>query len=269
VWDNLAEGLAEGRARHGADFTDDINMPPDASDGLDVGQMNPEAAAADSLIPQEIFLEVEDDSVKCAEDEEGPGARVFTEIIFGDMAVINAGTAARNPRFLPPCTLRDLYDQYTAQQALSDTVPASLSTFRRVWLRWRPYLKIRGIRQHARCTECASLARWQQLARSKGDETEEKKVKAAQQKHIQDMFHDRSIEHRLQTVSEESCREGCRMPSNLRLLKMDIDGMDESKFALPRNIQAVKSLSNCWRPRTHVVGCIIWGVWPSDLGELR
>ena len=45
-----------------------------------------------------------------------------------------------------------------------------------------------------------------------------------------------------------------------QLLKITIDGMDQSKFRCPRNAEHANMWANYWRPSFHTVGCIIEGI---------
>ena len=45
-----------------------------------------------------------------------------------------------------------------------------------------------------------------------------------------------------------------------RILKIDIDGMDQAKWKCPRNLESSKKLEKLWRPQLHLVGIIVWGV---------
>jgi hypothetical protein len=57
---------------------------------------------------------------------------------------------------------------------------------------------------------------------------------------------------------EESNKQGAQQPQ--RILKIDLDGMDQSKFKVPRNTASSKAHDSLWRPNLHVVGCIVHGV---------
>ena len=72
------------------------------------------------------------------------------------------------------------------------------------------------------------------------------------------MFADRDLEMRTNKLSEASCSAGC-VPGG-RVLKIDMDGMDQAKFKAPRNISNAKNMQDLWRPSIHVVGILIWGL---------
>ena len=77
-------------------------------------------------------------------------------------------------------------------------------------------------------------------------------------RHLKSMFADRDLEMRANKLSEASCAAGCSVSG--RMLKIDIDGMDQAKFKAPRNISNAKSMQDLWRPSIHVVGVITWGL---------
>jgi hypothetical protein len=47
---------------------------------------------------------------------------------------------------------------------------------------------------------------------------------------------------------------------NSSILKLDLDGLDQAKGKLPRNLANSKQLEKLWRPQMHIVGFIAWGV---------
>lgn len=57
---------------------------------------------------------------------------------------------------------------------------------------------------------------------------------------------------------EESCKVGCALEG--RVLKIDIDGMDQAKFKVPRNLEATHSFAALWRPVLHVTCAIAHGL---------
>ena len=60
-------------------------------------------------------------------------------------------------KWIPNCKLTDHYFEYKCSLPLGQQA-ASEFTFRSVWkTSWRGILRIRGVRQHARCATCAEL----------------------------------------------------------------------------------------------------------------
>ena len=76
--------------------------------------------------------------------------------------------------------------------------------------------------------------------------------------HIADMFTDRSIDKRTTFVSVESCRAGTKLEP--RLLHIRIDGMDQSKYRVPRNLDSSKLFESAWRPCLHLTGVLCEGL---------
>ena len=87
---------------------------------------------------------------------------------------------------------------------------------------------------------------------------EKASIEKARDVHLASMFADRKLEARVNMLSESSTAEGC--PFDGRILKCDLDGMDQAKFRVPRNVESSKQLEPLWRPQLHVTGAIVWGV---------
>ena len=191
-----------------------------------------------------------------------------------------AVTIPTDVKWLAPTTLHQLYNLYKVKEAavtqvgmdkdevkgnpekddqdlhLSDDF-ASFSTFKRKWLSsWKHIIKVRSASQHARCSTCAKL----DCALSKATGKEEK-MALRQQKadHLRSMLADRHLERRLDMMSEESTKKDS-MQGGGRLLKIDIDGMDQAKWRCPRNLIHSKEFEKLWVPHLHLVGVIVWGV---------
>ena len=168
------------------------------------------------------------------------------------------GLGKRLPRkWIGHCRLSQMFDEYTFWHSVhKEGEPASQSTFTRVWKKhWSGVVRIRHSHQHARCAECARL----EAMRSKAETEEEKQdILASLAWHRDMIFADRASDARLSTSAEESCKLNSSVP--YRVLKIDLDGMDQSKFRCPRNVASTKAHDNLWRPQIHVVGCIIYGV---------
>ena len=99
-----------------------------------------------------------------------------------------------------------------------------------------------------RCSICAEFsARCNKAA----CEADRQKLEAAQKSHLLNVHQYRLIQGRLNTLSET--------PGS-NILKVDLDGLDQSKTKFPRNLASSKTLAACWRPQLHLVGVIAWGV---------
>jgi hypothetical protein len=48
-----------------------------------------------------------------------------------------------------------------------------------------------------------------------------------------------------------------------QILKISIDGMDQAKFKVPRNLKSSSAWDKLWRPTLHVVGAIVYGYYET------
>jgi len=76
--------------------------------------------------------------------------------------------------------------------------------------------------------------------------------------HRRHIFADRAADARLSSLAEVCNIPGSEMPA--RVLKIDLDGMDQSKFRCPRNTASTKAHEHLWRPELHLTGVVIYGV---------
>ncbi len=152
----------------------------------------------------------------------------------------------------------DLFDTmkfWLCNHGTSEADLPSEATFRRVLHHWGAVLKIRFLGQHARCALCAELS---ERLKQTNDPQVIADILGVRDRHLSSMFADRDVEMKLDELSNASCKEGCSFCG--RILKVDIDGMDQAKFKAPRNISNADSLKDLWRPALHVVGILIWGL---------
>jgi hypothetical protein len=72
--------------------------------------------------------------------------------------------------------------------------------------------------------------------------------------HMQLVFADRSTDDRSSKLSLQSCAAGNVLPG--RLIKVDIDGMDQSKFRCPRNVMMLTgnrfNMQGCCANKIHL-----------------
>jgi hypothetical protein len=82
--------------------------------------------------------------------------------------------------------------------------------------------------------------------------------------HVTCVFKDRAVYNRLQRMSAESTRARPGPPETEAdensVLALTIDGMDQAKFRLPRNMQLTKQNESAWRPQEHLMGVLAAGV---------
>ena len=97
----------------------------------------------------------------------------------------------------------------------------------------------------ARCHTCAMFTA---RVRNAVSDAERQPLMKAQQQHIEQVMSHRSICSRLNLLSEEG-----------KCLKVDLDGADQSKALVPRNLDSSKVLSACWRPQYSIFGTLCHG----------
>ena len=131
-------------------------------------------------------------------------------------------------RWLPHCSMENLYDEYVGRLQAGQT-PASMTTFRRVRKTWERVLRIRQLSQHARCDVCCKYDLVRDQARGMGETEKAEAAILGKKRHLAEMFADRSLEVRLNRLSELSTTSGQTI-QDCRVLKLDVDGMDQAKF---------------------------------------
>eukprot|EP00959_Pyramimonas_sp_CCMP1952_P207417 4339018-Pyramimonas_sp.AAC.1 len=120
--------------------------------------------------------------------------------------------------------------------------------------KWQHMLGFRDLGQHDRCDTCVELTKWR---REHPDAQQRKAADTAYRAHLNRMFDDRRLDARLSHLSELSCSATSSISS---VLHIRIDGMDQSKFKVPRNVESAKMWSSSWRPTLHVVGVVVEGL---------
>ena len=124
----------------------------------------------------------------------------------------------KEKKWLSSTTLTDLYAIYELKIQDGDD-KACFSTFKRQWrTKWNQVLGIRRVGQHARCNECARLEKALGICQ---DKTKKDMLLAERQEHLRSVQADREMER------------FWSMLANLQ--KIDIDGMDQTKWTWPRN----------------------------------
>ena len=106
-----------------------------------------------------------------------------------------------------------------------------------------------------RCTQCAEFTA---RCRKTTEKNERAQIEQCQANHMVNVRQYRAIQTRLCHLSEVST-SGSGVEGASSILKVDLDGLDQSKTKWPQ-LDNSKSLATCWRPQVHMVGCIVWGV---------
>jgi hypothetical protein len=164
------------------------------------------------------------------------------------------GSTRSVPRkYLNPGGFEDLWLLY--QVMTPNSGQASRTTLFRAWSnRWENYLRFRNIGQGKRCKICARLDEERTQA---ADPDERASLMEKKKEHIAQIMADREVGMRATKMAERDAKK----PSDGRgqLLRITIDGMDQSKFKVPRNLASTAEFESLWRPQLHVVGAIAHG----------
>ena len=156
-------------------------------------------------------------------------------------------------KFVETISLESIYEMHERIPAEDQ---ASRSTLRRAWdTCWKYLIKINPISHHARCSVCAELDERKKLA---VDEAERAQLLEDKDNHVKDIKADRAVGARGQSLSEAAAASPS-MDGHQQLLKLVVDGMDQAKFKVPRNITNSKHMSKLWRPQLSVTGVIAHG----------
>eukprot|EP00435_Cladocopium_sp_Y103_P026856 s1526_g6.t1 len=158
---------------------------------------------------------------------------------------INPDRLEEEERYLPPGTMRDVWEQ---MNATDPDQSVSFAQFWRVWKAEYSHMKFRATSSHALCSICL---RHKLLIREMSHHL---KARNAQRSlfnlHLQRQYADRCEYWRLRSGSRLRSVEVC----------MIVDSMDQAKFAYPRSdVFRSKDLATLQRPRAHITGIICHG----------
>ena len=177
-------------------------------------------------------------------------------------------------RYLNPGNIASLFAQYQADSS-DPTSGCSKATFERCWKQWKKYLRFRNIGQGSRCKICSQKDEERVQATSP---EEQRRVEEEKKAHIQLVTADRAVNVRgnlLAAQQAQSCLDGTFKAAQMAdsVWKIQIDGMDQAKFKMPRNITASAEFSGLHRPTLHVTGIVLHGwmelyfLLPSDCAK--
>ena len=130
-------------------------------------------------------------------------------------------------KYLPPGNVAELYEYYKSSQKLAGQHAVSYTTFNHVFkTRWSDVLAFRQRSMFTQCEICQLLKADLQNKQL----SLEAKLSAMQmyRQHLHDQYADRTLCWRMQATSQDH---------ESRLLTICIDGLDQAKFALPRDPQ--------------------------------
>ena len=162
-----------------------------------------------------------------------------------------SGTKGQAPRrFLNPGTFEDLYNQHTFEKG--DEAVAR-STLKRCFdAQWSQFISRRNIGQGKRCKRCAELDERRQKATSQAEKYECDEEK---DEHINETKLDRLASSRSSHLSRQSFLNPTTDGFN-HVAKITLDGFDQAKCKVPRNIASNAEWADSWRPALHFVGAI-------------
>eukprot|EP00959_Pyramimonas_sp_CCMP1952_P349540 7323869-Pyramimonas_sp.AAC.1 len=163
------------------------------------------------------------------------------------------------PRYLNPFTWQELHDMFCEwwDDLGNEEKPCSYSTFRRAFQPWESTLLFRTRGQHKMCEACAKY----RVARAEAISDEEKlAVRKGLAGHLRIMREDRAIYKHRSLLSEASTRPGADAPDDGTLV-ICIDGMDQSKFKIPRHVDWQQADGDTsFRPQLHFTGATCHGI---------
>ena len=133
----------------------------------------------------------------------------------------------------------------------------SRSTFRKAWGKWSRIMAFKNKGENSKRNICARLT----VERAEAVEPSERlRVDAAKRQHLDCVMADRSVSVRCNKLASRA-DVWLTKQNHSSMCKLMLDGMDQSKFAIPRrkDMSGTSSWSKCWRPSIHVTGCICFG----------
>ena len=178
-----------------------------------------------------------------------------------------AETETMSARYIHKQTYAEFYETYVAWSEEKSELPACRTMFEKVFKeKWEHRIKFRSKTEHARCTTCARI---HQQVRNAVSNEEAERFRQDLMGHLKGTFQDRGVYAMFSAASVECTAGGVgRVPDESSVLAMCLDGMDQAKFKIPRNLQNTKQWEDAGRPTAHLIGCLIHGVgeacWISD-----
>ncbi|CAK9028727.1 unnamed protein product [Durusdinium trenchii] len=133
----------------------------------------------------------------------------------------------------------------------------SRSTFRKAWGKWSRIMAFKNKGENSKCNICARLT----VERAEAVKPSERlRVDAAKRQHLDCVMADRSVSVRCNKLASRA-DVWLTKQNHSSMCKLMLDGMDQSKFSIPRrkDMSGTSSWSKCWRPSIHVTGCICFG----------
>ncbi|CAE7335211.1 unnamed protein product [Symbiodinium sp. CCMP2592] len=188
-----------------------------------------------------------------------------------DVHNIGPGTFAGERRFLPFGCRSEMYWQYRAYCESNKESCASYTTFMRLAKKVlgvgqrESHLKFRKVNEHAKCDTCVRLKHAMKAKLGVGKSREDQQKTYMQ--HLLSQWLDRQLYWQFRTMSQTFFRQHLMLGDRIMassigtsLMTLMIDGMDQSKYKVPRiRDQSSKLLGRLFRPTLHVAACWLHG----------
>ena len=162
-----------------------------------------------------------------------------------------SGTKGQAPRrFFNPGTFEDIFNSHKFDKG--DEAVAR-STLKRCFdERWGQFISWRNVGQGKRCKRCAECDERRLKATS---QEEKKECDAEKFQHVDETKLDREASSRTSQLSRHACLNPTTDGFN-HVAKITLDGFDQAKCKVPRNIASNAEWADSWRPALHFVGAI-------------
>ena len=266
LWDSTAEGMPNRKIKQGrreqrwtATFsrTKTQTQPPPA---IDQGSDGEDDQASDMVIS--------DDSDRSLENDDNQAvARALQAVVEADNihAKLRVFVHDIPKRWLPPGKKIWYYYQYLAHcDEVGDPRP-HYSVFFKIWKRYfDDKIGFRKVNEHARCSTCEGYKREHSQAQTISVRLQ---IAAKYADHLQLTWQDRQVYWNARHLSRLCLRQMLQGGSIAKafvgssIMCLFIDGMDQSKFFVPRDPKFVKTKTSetLIRPHLHVAGTWIHG----------
>lgn len=158
-------------------------------------------------------------------------------------------------RYLNFESLKELWQFYNMDEDMSKRV--SRDTFDRGWKSWRNFMPFKNAGLQSKCTICAELS----VARTEAIEAAARaELDLKKKQHLDVVMADRRVNVRGNKLASEE-KVWKKTENDKCFMKVQLDGMDQSKFNLPRvrRLTGTSLLQKCWRPAMHITGCLVFG----------
>ena len=174
------------------------------------------------------------------------------------------GTFAGPIRYLAPGTVAELFLEYKALMLQRGSPVASQRTFCRIFRSvFQTHLKFRGKTEHAMCTQCAGYK--DRLRCLTNSPTAHKQTLALYMSHLATTWLDRQCHNNsceLSMTCATLLRSGHLLGSmslSGSVAHLDIDGIDQAKFRMPKKFDKTHAFNTLIRPAIHVQGSWLQG----------